>query len=120
MNTTTYDFSVALINYERSFQDCVQVVSENIQGNIGGALGNSGYFLKKELPYYISKGDEGWSGYIHYLDLPVYGDTEEDIMDDLHRAIVEYYEILSQQKYADLGHVPATHKIIFESIIEKV
>ena len=41
-------------------------------------------------------------------------------MDDLHRAIVEYYEILSQQEYADLGHVPATHKIIFESIIEKV
>lgn len=87
------------------------------QGFVKGVLKNSEYCLTVPLSYDISEGDEGWSGYVHHLDLPAYGDTKKEVLDDLHRAIVEYYEILCQQSEEDLGNLPKIHKIILSGII---
>lgn len=89
------------------------------QGHIHGMLGDSEYHLDVPLPYDISKGDSSWSGCVHYLDLPAYGDTKEEVIEDLHRAIVEYYEILCHQKEDDLGNIPKIHKIILSGIVQK-
>ncbi len=89
------------------------------KGYVGGMLGDGEYCLEVPLPYDISKGETGWSGYIHYLDLPAYGDTREEVVEDLRRAIVEYHEILRRQNDSDLGNIPKLHKVILSGAIQR-
>lgn len=130
---STDSFGVKEDYFDRSDNDIASIVSrenyydrsDNVsgaitdRGHLHGMLGDSGYCLDVPLRYDISKSETGWSGYVLHLDLPAYGDTKEEVVDDLKRAIVEYYEILHREKDADLGSVPKLHKVILSNVVKR-
>ena len=99
--------------YKLGFSDEIHGVLEE------GPLDDTGYYLTEPLHYSMSKGECGWSGYIHLVDLPVYGETKEEVKADLSRAVVEYYEALRNQDDDKLGHMPMMHKNFLCAMIEE-
>ena len=85
---------------------------------IDGPLGEGKYALDTEVPYEITEGECGWSGYIDCLSMPLYGDTREEIEESVGSTIVEYYEMLLDIENDKLGFIPRIHKAILKDIVK--
>lgn len=95
-------------------------VSEREQCRVEGVLGDSRYCLHIPLPYELAEGELRWSAYLPSLALPAYGDTPEEVLEDLQYAIIEYHEFLSRQDDETLGKIPKRHKRILTGILEEI